>query len=224
MTAPAGSRYGSHRLFAWRKPFAILACLLSLCAVLQGNASAQATACEPSGASEPSGDLPAARVDAESLRLEKAAIARHLVFRFHLKPKLAMRIVDAVYCEAQSHGLPPSLVLAIIAAESSFDPGATSPAGARGLMQVLPRYHRPLLKQFAPDANLYFPENNIRIGTAILQHYLSIAAGDIDAALSNYSGGSPGYAVRVHTRWQEFSGLTSAPALEPLAMLIGQTR
>jgi hypothetical protein len=212
-----------------------MACWLALyCWLPYGalDAVAQTPACEPCHAIAPSqpfstvASVAPEPIDAQSERQEKGVIARALIDRFRLKPKLANRIVAAVYSEAQARGLPPSLVLAIIAAESGFDPAATSTAGACGLMQVLPRYHRLLVKQLAPDANLYFPENNIRIGTAILQRYITVTAGDLDAALSSYSGGSAGYAARVHARWTEFNRIVNSPALlrQQPPILISQDR
>jgi soluble lytic murein transglycosylase-like protein len=44
-------------------------------------------------------------------------------------------LIDEV---ARAHSVPPALVKAVIAAESAFDPGAISRAGAQGLMQLMP--------------------------------------------------------------------------------------
>ncbi|HRZ18423.1 MAG TPA: transglycosylase SLT domain-containing protein, partial [Candidatus Hydrogenedentes bacterium] len=47
-------------------------------------------------------------------------------------------LLDIVKRYAQYYALPESLVKAVIHAESSFKPNAVSPAGARGLMQLMP--------------------------------------------------------------------------------------
>jgi soluble lytic murein transglycosylase-like protein len=227
MTQLSHTRNRNSRAVGWQTSIQIFAVLIALCCIPYGRAVAQSPACDACTAisqPQPLSGESLALSDAGSRNAEKAAIARHLVSRFRLKPKLAERIVDAVYREAESRGLSPSLVLAVIAAESSFDPTATSPVGARGLMQVLPRYHRTLVSHLAHGADLYFPENNIRIGTAILQRYLAVTAGDIDAALTSYSGGSPGYTGRVYTKWQEFSGFNRMPAPERLTLLMSQSR
>ena len=216
-------RYGSARLAGRRNPRLLLAVWLGLCCLCSERAIAQTSTCAPTHSSvqaEAANGAAPVLFEAGSQNQEKVTITHDLVLRFRLKRTLAKRIVDAVYQEAQSRGLPPSLVLAIIAAESGFDPAATSPAGACGLMQVLPRYHQQLVKQLAPGADLYFPESNIRIGTTILQRYLAVSAGDLDAALTSYSGGSRGYAARVHTRWQEFTSLIGMPTPEQPVMLL----
>jgi len=225
MTMLACIRHGNHRLAGSRNPLLVLALWVGLCCLSSGTALAQTAPCDPTHAGAQgvaANSAVPALFDTESQNQEKVTITRDLVLRFRLKRTLATRIVDAVYREAQSRGLPPPLVLAIIAAESGFDPAATSAAGACGLMQVLPRYHQQLVKQLAPGADLYFPESNIRIGTTILQRYLAVSAGDLDAALTSYSGGSRGYAARVHTRWQEFTSLIGMPTPERPVMLLSE--
>ncbi len=80
-----------------------------------------------------------------------------------------VEILDHVYCEAKrdpSLQLPPDLVLALIEVESRFDRWAVSPAGAVGLMQVMPFWPHELgvqnqLVRVAP---------NIRMGCEILRY------------------------------------------------------
>src|SRR5260370_20130181 len=82
-----------------------------------------------------------------------------------------VEILDQVYCEARrdpSLQLPPDLVLALIEVESRFDRWAASPAGAVGLMQVMPFWPRELgvqnqLVRVAP---------NTRMCCEILRYYL----------------------------------------------------
>lgn len=68
---------------------------------------------------------------------------------------------------AAAAGLDPRLVKSVIAAESEFSSSAVSPAGARGLMQVMPATSGWL---GIPGARLFDPEENIRAGVLYLQY------------------------------------------------------
>ncbi len=79
-------------------------------------------------------------------------------------------------------GLDPNLVAAVMQIESCGDPAAVSPAGARGLFQVMP-YH------FAAGEDPLDPETNARRGLAYLAESLVHAGGQVDRALAGYNGG-----------------------------------
>jgi soluble lytic murein transglycosylase-like protein len=74
---------------------------------------------------------------------------------------------------AGGYKLDPSLVYAIIRAESGFDPAARSPKGALGLMQVMPDTARHLAKStkiaYRGDGWLLHPPNNMQVGQAWLR-------------------------------------------------------
>src|SRR6185436_6114657 len=89
-------------------------------------------------------------------------------------------------------GLDPALVAGLIRAESSFNPRATSPVGARGLMQLMPDVGRGLarsrgIQSFDPE-RLYEPVTNIRLGTA---HLAGLFRGNRELAqiLAAYNAG-----------------------------------
>jgi soluble lytic murein transglycosylase-like protein len=115
-----------------------------------------------------------------------------------------LEILDHVYCEAKRDPtlqLPPDLVLALIEVESRFDRWAVSPAGAVGLMQVMPFWPRQLgvqnqLVQVAP---------NIRMGCEILRYYLRVENRNWSRALARYNGsvGRNTYPALVMQRWQK---------------------
>ena len=94
----------------------------------------------------------------------------------------------------------PALILAVAAVESKFNPVAESAFGAKGLMQIIPRFHpEKLAEHGGPDA-LLDPEVNIDVGAQILREYLR-RFGETEAALQMYAGASdePGtaYAAKV---------------------------
>ena len=74
-----------------------------------------------------------------------------------------------------------------MAIESKYNPVAESSLGARGLMQVIPRFHQEKLAEHGGDAALLDPEINIQIGAQILREYLR-RFGETEAALRMYAG------------------------------------
>ena len=76
---------------------------------------------------------------------------------------------DQLSASAKANGLDPALVAGLIKQESSFNPRATSPVGARGLMQLMPDVGRSLarsrgVRNLDPE-RLYDPALNIQLGT-----------------------------------------------------------
>jgi soluble lytic murein transglycosylase len=98
---------------------------------------------------------------------------------------------------AQETGLDPNLILAVIRQESAFDRQAESPAGARGLMQVMPTTGRTMARKtrmgrFRED-DLWEPRTSIRLGSQhLLDHYRYFRDQDgkrLGLALSAYNAG-----------------------------------
>ena len=95
--------------------------------------------------------------------------------------------------EAQTQGVDPALVYAVMKAESNFDPNATSHAGARGLMQITPDtfdWLQTKLREGVPYTadDLYTPRVNIRYGSKFLQ-ILQDKYSEQTTALSAYNAG-----------------------------------
>lgn len=95
----------------------------------------------------------------------------------------AERFEALVREHAERQSLRPELVRAVIQVESGFNPGATSPKGAMGLMQLMPQTAREL-----GVANAYDPDENIRGGTTYLRQLLN-KYGQEDLALAAYNAG-----------------------------------
>lgn len=111
---------------------------------------------------------------------------------------------ERLIAEANASRVDPVLVAALIRQESSFNPRATSPAGARGLMQIMPAVGRQLASQrglgnYSPE-QLYDPAVNLALGTLHLRHMLSQYP-NLERALAAYNAG--GSRVR---RWVTKAG------------------
>jgi soluble lytic murein transglycosylase-like protein len=126
------------------------------------------------------------------------------------------RFVALAHAAARELQVDPLLVLAVIAVESSFDPAARNDSGARGLMQVIPRFHRKKLAEHGGEAAILEPGVNIRVGAAILKEYLSRTR-SLEAALQRYVGSDDPdrrYARKVLAERQRLYAVL-APTREP---------
>src|SRR6267154_1245140 len=99
----------------------------------------------------------------------------------------------AVEAEAAEFGVDPLLLVAIVRQESVFDAQALSPAGARGLAQLLPGTAaltaRGLDVTFYPEW-ITVPDLNLHLGAAHLQELLQRFGGRVDVAAAAYNAGS----------------------------------
>src|SRR5690606_12807251 len=98
----------------------------------------------------------------------------------------------ALAAEAALNDIDPSLVAALIRQESRFDPRATSPVGARGLMQIMPRVGHTIARGLGfpawDAALLYQPDVSLQLGTSHLADLLS-GYSDDGRALAAYNAG-----------------------------------
>jgi soluble lytic murein transglycosylase len=80
-----------------------------------------------------------------------------------------------VGAEAEPHGMDADLLAGLIRQESLFNPAATSPAGARGLMQIMPAVGSTLARELAfpvwDPALLWQPDVSARLG---VQHFADL--------------------------------------------------
>lgn len=110
---------------------------------------------------------------------------------------LPLRHEDIIRQQAQDKRLDPALIAAVIYAESRFAENRTSPAGARGLMQITPETAADIARTSGGVAftteDLATPQVNIAYGSYQLRHLLDRYDGDVAAALAAYNAG-PGKA------------------------------
>ena len=96
-------------------------------------------------------------------------------------------LVDITYETGDEIGVDPLLILAVMAIESRFNPIAESDSGAKGLMQVIPRYHLDKLEGNDREHAALAPEVNIHLGGRVLKEYID-STGSVEAGLQKYNG------------------------------------
>lgn len=107
---------------------------------------------------------------------------------------------DSVTATAAAASVDPYLVLAVMREESRYDPQAISPAGAIGLMQLMPFTARALAEgEEVTVQKLTQPDVSIRYGTIYLGGVLKEFRGDVTLALAAYNAGPV-----VTRRWSRF--------------------
>jgi len=113
-------------------------------------------------------------------------------FQTGLTDQEEARVAGLIYAESQKYECDPQLVLALIMVESSFYSRATSPKGAKGLMQLRPHVAKALAQEVGiawdREAIIYDPQVNIRLGLYYLSQ-LILQFRDIKVALAAYNFG-----------------------------------
>jgi soluble lytic murein transglycosylase-like protein len=105
------------------------------------------------------------------------------------RPVAPAELAPVIAEAAEKSGLSQALISAVISAESGFRPDAVSPAGARGLMQLMPGTARAL-----GVADPFDPQQNVLGGARYLEQQLR-QFGSIEKALAAYNAG-PGAVQR----------------------------
>ena len=117
------------------------------------------------------------------------AIAQFLAQRYRVSQDATFDLVSFAHAAGYQMGLDPLLIIAVIAVESRFNPIAESVAGAKGLMQVIPKYHPEKLQPHGGEEAVFDPQTNILVGAQILKEYLT-RTGSLTTALQMYAGAS----------------------------------
>ena len=125
--------------------------------------------------------------------------------RFRIPESRALAITMAAFRHSRHYRINPMLVLAVIAAESSYQVHAKNEQ-ARGLMQVVARCHPKIIHEIGGREALFTVNANIEAGTRILSIYLRREHGNLYRALRRYSGSisDTGYVSKVRSEMAEF--------------------
>ncbi len=140
-------------------------------------------------------------VDLQHLPQTQAALTHWLARRYKVAPEAVGRIVQEAWQLGERSRIDPTLILAVVAVESSFNPFAQSPVGAQGLMQVMTRVHDDKYQAFGGERAALDPLTNLRVGVHVLRDCIR-RAGSVVEGLRHYVGAAhlpddSGYAARV---------------------------
>lgn len=115
------------------------------------------------------------------------ALSEYVARRYRVSQDVAFDLVGLAHKAGQELQLDPLLIIAVISVESSFNPIAESVAGAKGLMQIIPKYHGDKLEGYGGPQTVFDPATNIRVGALILKEYIR-QTGNVGIGLQMYAG------------------------------------
>ena len=177
------------------------------------------------GFTEPDAIDRATAANPKDLPRQQASLAYWLSKKYGVAPEPLSVLVAEAFEIGQKAKLDPTLILAIMAIESGFNPFAQSPVGAQGLMQVMTNIHHAKYENFGGKLAAFDPVTNLRVGVKVLQECIA-RAGSVEAGLKFYVGAANlesdgGYAAKVmaeHARLQAVAGgraptYNSSPAM-----------
>jgi hypothetical protein len=186
---------------------------------------------------EPTGMEDIAEADAEAvdratasnpkdLPKQQAAVAYWLSKKYHVAAEPVSALVAEAYDIGSRVKVDPTLILAVMAIESGFNPFAQSSVGAQGLMQVMTQVHTQKYDVFGGKLAAFDPLTNLRVGVKVLQECIA-RAGSVEGGLRYYVGAANieddgGYASKVmaeHARLQQVAAgraTSTAPQLRTI--------
>jgi hypothetical protein len=164
----------------------------------------------------------ATALNPKDLPKQQAAVAYWLSKKYRVAPEPLSALVAEAYEIGARTKLDPTLILAVMAVESGFNPFAQSPVGAQGLMQVMTGIHSDKYESFGGKLAAFDPVTNLRVGVKVLQECIQ-RAGSVQGGLKFYVGAAHlpedgGYAEKVlaeHARLQQVATGRVVPLAPP---------
>ena len=152
----------------------------------------------------------------QDLLPEQAKVTHWLSRKYKVSPQPLSALVSEAWQLGQLSQLPPTLILAVMAVESGFNPFAKGKQGAMGLMQIEPQAHEDALNQFGGRLAAFDPLTNVRIGARLLQANIK-EAGSLEEGLRLYGRASgqtndAAYVERVMAEHQQMARIAGTHA------------
>jgi len=164
----------------------------------------------------------ATATDPRDLPKQQANLAYWLSKKYRVAPEPLSALVSEAYDVGPSNQIEPTLILAVMAVESGFNPFAQSHVGAQGLMQVMTKVHEQKYQGFGGTLAAFDPVANVRVGVNVLKECIN-RAGSLEGGLKLYVGAGnmkddQGYASKVmaeNARLQQVAKGVKVPITPP---------
>ena len=164
----------------------------------------------------------ATATDPRDLPKQQANLAYWLSKKYRVAPEPLSALVSEAYDVGPANQIEPTLILAVMAVESGFNPFAQSHVGAQGLMQVMTKVHEQKYQGFGGALAAFDPVANVRVGVNVLKECIN-RAGSIEGGLKLYVGAGnmkddQGYASKVmaeNARLQQVAKGLKVPITPP---------
>lgn len=144
------------------------------------------------------GKLDSARLAAIQRGRSQAAgadidLEQHKLYRYVVNHPNIKTVEPLIHQIAGKQDVDPALVKAVMAVESGFNPGAVSPKGAIGLMQVIPdtgaRFGVSADARRTVEQKLADPRTNITAGVRYLRWLMQLFPNNLELVLAAYNAG-----------------------------------
>ena len=167
----------------------------------------------------------ATAADPKELPKQQAAVAFWLSKKYRVAPEPISALVAEAYSIGARVKLEPTLILAVMAVESGFNPFAQSSVGAQGLMQVMTKIHSDKYQSFGGKFAAFDPLANLHVGVKVLKDCIRMA-GSIEGGLKYYVGAANmeddgGYAAKVMAEYTRLQSVVQGRKV-PLMVASGQ--
>ena len=155
----------------------------------------------------------------KDLPRQQAAVAFWLSRKYGVAPEPLSVLVAEAFEIGKKVKLDPTLILAVMAIESGFNPFAQSPVGAQGLMQVMTQVHQEKYENLGGKLAAFDPVTNLRVGVKVLQECIA-RAGSVEGGLKYYVGAGGmeadgGYAGKVLAEHSRLLAVVGGKAVPP---------
>lgn len=157
----------------------------------------------------------------QALPKDQKAITQWLSRKYSVSPEPLGMLVSEAWRIGERSQMAPTLLLAMMAIESRFNPFATGSQGNMGLMQIAPDAQNGALAPFGGRLAAFDPVTNLRIGARLLQDLIDHSPSLEDAlglyAIASGTTDVPRYIERVLAEQKKLDQLSLIPVSAPLA-------